>query len=213
MPNLLFDLDGTLADPIKAFAGSIEYAFDALKLERPPLEAIRKMIGPPLQTSLPEYLGPARAGLAPELLKQYRIHHGETGIYDYRLYPGMEETLRALRPRHRIFVATSKPTVYSKLIFEHFGKTELFEEIHGSELSGENSRKGDLIRHILSTHGLAAQDTIMIGDRKHDAIGAHENGVTSFGVAWGYGSEEELHAAGVHWLCRSWDELGKRLLQ
>ncbi len=37
----------------------------------------------------------------------------------------------------------------------------------------------------------------MIGDREHDAIGAKANGLASIGVTWGYGSREELLAAGV----------------
>lgn len=51
--NLLFDLDGTLADPMEAFAGSLDYAYDQLKLPRLPREEMRKLIGPPLHTLLP----------------------------------------------------------------------------------------------------------------------------------------------------------------
>ena len=32
----------------------------------------------------------------------------------------------------------------------------------------------------------------MIGDRKHDILGALANGVTAIGVLWGYGSAAEL---------------------
>ena len=38
----------------------------------------------------------------------------------------------------------------------------------------------------------------MIGDREHDMIGARQNGVASLGVLWGYGSREELAAAGAY---------------
>ena len=34
----------------------------------------------------------------------------------------------------------------------------------------------------------------MVGDRKHDLIGAKANKVTGLGVLWGYGSREELEA-------------------
>ena len=37
----------------------------------------------------------------------------------------------------------------------------------------------------------------MIGDRKTDILGALENGLIAVGVTWGYGSREELLAAGA----------------
>ncbi|REK52203.1 MAG: hypothetical protein C6W55_17095 [Thermobacillus sp.] len=35
-----------------------------------------------------------------------------------------------------------------------------------------------------------------IGDRKHDIIGANNNGIDSISAGYGYGSEEELRGAG-----------------
>ena len=37
----------------------------------------------------------------------------------------------------------------------------------------------------------------MVGDRRHDIAGAHANGVRALGVLWGYGSRDELEAAGA----------------
>jgi phosphoglycolate phosphatase len=36
------------------------------------------------------------------------------------------------------------------------------------------------------------KDFIMIGDRKHDIIGANNTGIHSIGVTYGYGSHDEL---------------------
>jgi len=38
----------------------------------------------------------------------------------------------------------------------------------------------------------------MVGDRSHDMIGARANGVRAIGVLWGYGSRDELSAAGAN---------------
>jgi len=35
-------------------------------------------------------------------------------------------------------------------------------------------------------------EVIMIGDRKHDILGAKECGIASLGVAWGFAPEHEL---------------------
>lgn len=205
--NLLFDLDGTLAEPWAAFSQSLDYAFRELGLEPLARERVRGLIGPPLHLQLPEILGAGRAHLAPEVMRLYREHHGREGIYAYAFYPGMAETLRALAGSHRLFVATSKPWVYAREIFRHLRATDLFEEIYGSELSGERAKKGELISYILSERRLAAGETVMIGDRRHDLIGARENGMRAIGVLWGYGSEAELRGAQADWVCASWDEL------
>ena len=40
-------------------------------------------------------------------------------------------------------------------------------------------------------------NTVMIGDRSHDIVGANANSVASIGVLWGYGDLAELTAAGA----------------
>jgi phosphoglycolate phosphatase len=41
----------------------------------------------------------------------------------------------------------------------------------------------------------------MIGDRSHDVLGAKANGMAAIGVTYGYGSRDELVAAGARHLC------------
>lgn len=40
----------------------------------------------------------------------------------------------------------------------------------------------------------------MIGDRKHDMIGAQENHMACIGVTYGYGSAQELQQAGATYI-------------
>jgi phosphoglycolate phosphatase len=204
--NLLFDLDGTLADPMEAFAGSLDFAFDQLGIPRLPRAEIRTLIGPPLHLALPRLLR-EKAHLADEALRLYRQHHGEIGIYKYEFYRGMDAAIKTLGKDHRLFVATSKPRVYAEALLKFFGKSAYFEQIYGSELSGVNSKKGDLIRHAMTEQNLNPSETVMIGDREHDIIGANENKIASIGVLWGYGSLEELSKAGAGAIVSEWDEL------
>ena len=71
----------------------------------------------------------------------------------------------------------------------------------GSELDGRRSDKTDLLGYALQTTGVDPSQTMMIGDRSHDMIGARNNGMTALGVLYGYGSEEELRGAGAHHVC------------
>ena len=95
-------------------------------------------------------------------------------------------------------VATSKLKTYAGDIIDHFDLRRYFQVLHGSELDGRNSAKGDLVGHILATERLDAADAIMIGDRSHDIVGASANGVASIGVLWGYGDLAELYGRRRH---------------
>lgn len=53
---------------------------------------------------------------------------------------------------------------------------------------------------------------IMIGDRKHDILGAKANNIKSIGVLYGYGDYDELLAAGADFIIKNIDELEKFLL-
>jgi phosphoglycolate phosphatase len=50
-------------------------------------------------------------------------------------------------------------------------------------------------------------DAVMVGDRAQDIVAARAHGLHSIGVLWGYGSREELVAAGAAALCARPGEL------
>ena len=49
----------------------------------------------------------------------------------------------------------------------------------------------------------------MVGDRKHDIIGAKLNGVDSCAVLFGFGSREEFEEAGADYIVEKPSEIGK----
>jgi phosphoglycolate phosphatase len=94
-------------------------------------------------------------------------------------------------------VATSKNKNYARRILDHFDLSRFFVAIHGAEPDGARSNKGELIAYVLERHAIDARSAAMVGDREHDARGAKRAGVRAIGVLWGYGSREELAAAGA----------------
>ncbi|MNV96941.1 5'-nucleotidase [compost metagenome] len=66
-----------------------------------------------------------------------------------------------------------------------------------------------MIRHLLAEEGLERSDTLMIGDRKHDLIGANRNGLHGAGVGYGFGSREELLGEAPAYYFASLDELDR----
>jgi len=200
MTTIYFDLDGTLTDPKLGITCSIQYALSKLDRPPPPEDELTWCIGPPLRAILKTLLGTDE--LAGKALSLYRERFADIGILENEIYPGIENTLSTLaKSGRRLFVATSKPSVYAKRVIGHFKLTAYFERVFGSELDGRRSDKTDLLGYALQTMRVDPSQAVMIGDRSHDMIGARNNGMTAVGVLYGYGSKEELVAAGAHHVC------------
>ncbi|WP_153768625.1 HAD hydrolase-like protein [Labrenzia sp. CE80] len=191
--TVLFDLDGTLTDPFEGITRSIQYALERMGAEVPAEEDLRWCIGPPLWDSFSVLLDTQDRAIQDEAVVFYRERFTVTGLYENTLIEGIDGLVSDLvADGRKLFVATSKPHAYAGKIVEHFGLMPYFGKVYGSELDGTRSAKAELIEHILSEEGLSASDCAMIGDRKHDLIGANANNVDGFGVMWGYGSRDEL---------------------
>jgi phosphoglycolate phosphatase len=198
--TLLFDLDGTLTDPKRGITRCIQFAMREIGEAVPPADDLTWCIGPPLLASLETLTGDQdRARRALDL---YRERFTAEGLYENRLYDDIPAALATLRATgHRLIVATSKPTVFAVRVIRHFGLEACFEAVHGSELDGRLSDKRELLAWIAAHHHLDVARTVMIGDRRHDIDGARENRMASIGVLYGYGSRDELLAAGANIMC------------
>lgn len=198
--DILFDLDGTLLDPKPGILGSIQYALRRLGAPVPPIDDLAWAIGPPLRTTFPRLLGDAAR--TKEAVALYRENYRNGAIYDAVVYPGIPQALDDLTAAGcRLIIATAKPHPFARPIVEHFDLARHFTSIHGPELDGTNDSKADLIAHIIACEGVRPEAAIMIGDRQMDVAAAARNGMRTVGVTWGYGSSEELTAAGAAVLC------------
>ncbi len=192
--NILFDLDGTLTDPREGIINSILYALDRLGIEESRINDLNGFIGPPLRDSfIKRYNLSERMG--DKALKLYREYFGTKGIFENRLYEDIYDVLESLyEHKFRIFLATSKPTVYAIEILKHFNLDRFFTDITGSNLDNTRTDKSEVIAHVVTSNSLITSHSVMIGDRKHDLIGARNNNMRSVAVTYGYGTKEELMA-------------------
>lgn len=196
---IFFDLDGTLTDPKVGITRCIRHALGALGVTPPDADDLTWCIGPPLMESFKSMLGDD--ALAAVALQHFRARFSEIGLYENRLYDGVPEALQWLSGRGiSLFVATSKPQVYAEQIVEHFGLAACFEGVFGPTLRGDRVRKTDLLQWALRETAVKAETAAMVGDRSHDMVGATDNGMRTVGVLYGYGSREELEAAGAQLL-------------
>ena len=196
--NILFDLDGTLTDPGLGITNSVMHALRKFGIHESNREKLYPFIGPPLLDSFMTFYGMTREQ-AEEAIAGFREYFSVQGILENEPYPGIHETLARLKERgRRLVVATSKPEPFALRILDHFGLRQYFTLVAGSTMDESRVRKGDVIHYALSRlPGAVPENTVMVGDRKHDVLGAKENGLACVGVLFGYGGRQELEEAGA----------------
>ncbi len=210
--DILFDLDGTLTDPMLGITKSVRYALAHFNISVDSLESLTPFIGPPLKESFRKFYGFSEAD-AETALAKYREYFAETGIFENQVYEGIPQLLSQLKQENkRLFLATSKPTVYAKRILEHFQLDAFVDFVGGSLLSGERVEKPDVIDYVLKENNIKPENAVMVGDRCFDMTAGHELGLKTIGVLYGYGSLQELKGAGADYLADSVSELAELLL-
>jgi phosphoglycolate phosphatase len=209
---VLFDLDGTLTASGPGITRSAASALESVG--RPPLgtAVLQGFIGPPLFDSFREIAGldetTARAALV-----AYRRYFVDRGMFENAVYPGMTALLQTLiEAGRRLAVTTAKPLPYALPIIEHFALSKYFEGVYGPTADDDGIDKKAVVAQALNAMAIDdCTDVVLVGDRSHDVVGAHENGIACIGALWGYGSLAELAAAGADALAADVDELATLL--
>lgn len=213
MKTILFDLDGTLTDPKEGITKGVQYALKCYGIIEEDLDKLLCFIGPPLKEQFMKYCG-FDEKKAEDAVSKYRELYSESGIFQNKVYEGVEELLRLLKDKgYRLAVASSKPEVFVKKIIEKYGISQYFEIAVGSELNGERSNKAEVIFEALRQLKIEDKsEVVMVGDREHDIIGAKKNNIKSVGVCFGYGEKKELEEAGADFIAKDIDELKNILI-
>lgn len=206
--TILFDLDGTLTDPGIGITNSVAYALNKFGISVADKTELYKFIGPPLKDSFMKYYGfdQNKALLA---VDYYREYFSEKGIFENKIYDGVQEVLFDIKNSGRkIALATSKPELFAKQILDYFNLTEYFDFVGGATMDSSRNTKGDVINYTLQNLKIKDLSTVvMVGDREHDIIGAKQAGIDSIGVLFGYGDRKELENAGAVYIAKTVKEI------
>ncbi len=191
-PSLfLFDLDGTISDPLEGIARSMNYALASLGYQVRPIPELGKYIGPPLDDAFMDITGSENPSVINDLIVKFRERYAEIGYSENRLYPGVREVLQTLAEHaYPMGICTTKRQDFAEKILRRFELRDYFQFISGGDVGVKKWRQ---IESLLAER-IILQSALMIGDRAFDLTAAHKNGLNAAGVLWGYGSKAELEA-------------------
>lgn len=202
--KLLFDLDGTISDPLEGIWLSINYALQSHGYLPLPMSEVARYVGPPLDESFASIVGTIDQKLINDLIYKYRENYREVGFLKNRIYDGMKDIITELSLRQiPMAICTSKISEFAEKILRHFGIREQFAFISSGEIGLKKSQQ---IASLLSGSQID-NETIMIGDRSVDITAAHQNGIRAAAVSWDHGSREELEAENPEYYLKSPSEL------
>lgn len=204
--NVLFwDLDGTIADSGAGITASMNEVFATVGVEALSDVEIRRVIGPPLQTTMPELL--SRRGLdvarSEEFIHEYRRVYIERHLPHTSVIDGMRDVIETLSEHWHLAVVTAKPQPQAEVAVRATGLDHHMVTVVGPAADAPVHKSvllrralADVDRELGVTPHL--EECWMIGDRNHDIEAGVQVGTRAAGVLWGFGDHEELSSAGAH---------------
>ena len=201
---ILFDLDGTLSDPLVGIGRSINYALEHFGFAPLDLARLAQYVGPPIDETFASLTGVSSDADIRALVAKFRERYSDVGYSENVLYPDVADAIAHLADADvPLGICTSKREDFADRILQMFGLREHFAFVSGGDVGIAKWQQME----ALVAAGRIGPATLMVGDRATDLIAAHRNGLQSAGVLWGYGSEAELARERPHYVFRTAAEL------
>ena len=188
MASILVDVDGTLIDSYPGIRAGFIRGMEALGLEVPGEDFLRKIPGPPMRDSF------AAAGLSAaeveRAMQAYSDYMSSVGWREFTVFPGVGELLKGWKALGlHICTATSKSERFARLALEDAELMPHVDFLGAANHEVGRATKIEVIEYVLA-HA-SPSHPLMVGDRMHDFDGAAHFGLPSVAVTWGYGDEGE----------------------
>lgn len=189
--SIIFDLDGTLWDSTEGVA----LAFNKVLVDYPEVsetvttQKLQSLFGLPLDVIAVKLFQNVSEERAIDIMAkcceyecEYLAEHGAI------LYNGLEETLKKLNEKYKLFIVSNCQEGYIQCFFKAYPQLEQYFD--DFEYPGRTGKfKADNIRIITKRNGL--KNPIYVGDIQGDANASKEAGVDFCFARYGFGDVQE----------------------
>ncbi len=212
---VVFDLDGTLVDSEAHIVVAMQAAFEQHDLPGPGRQAVRQVVGLSLAAAI-ERLAPRQPEpVRSQLGETYRRNFLNSRTPDNHepLFPGVVETLDGLgRAGYLLGIATGKSMQGLRAVLASHQLADRFVTLQTPD-HGPGKPHPDMLNRAMDEAGVAAGDTVVVGDTSYDMTMSASAGVAAIGVSWGYHAVEDLVEAGAAHVIDRFDQLEAAVVQ
>lgn len=204
---IIFDFDGTLINSVKDLANALNKMLKHFNLSPLTIEQVIPFVGngakPLVKRSLEQSMqnksdeSMQDKEVSEELLEQaveiFLTAYQKKYCEETYTYPGVVETLDFLDKKgYKMVIATNKPFRFIEPILEKLSIKQFFKYwIGGDSLALKKPNAAPLF-HLADRMNTKIEKCIMVGDSKNDILTAHNAGMDSIGLTYGYNYNENI---------------------
>lgn len=216
-PLVIFDLDGTLIDTAPDLIDSLNHTIAAAGLAPVTFDDLTHLVGQGVRVMIRRAFDLRKTPLdeptANRLFDRFMEHYEAHMPGKSRPYAGVAECLDRLSAAGmRLAICTNKLEQLALPLIERLGLSDRFAAMTCGDTF--SVRKPDA-RHILGTIERAGGDpaaSVMVGDSVNDILAAHNAGVPSIAVSFGY-SDVAVETLDPGHVISGYDELTAELVE
>jgi phosphoglycolate phosphatase len=186
---LLFDLDGTLVDTLPDLTNALNEVLRERGYAPLSPAEVKPMIGDGMPTLLARGFAARGADAAeaaavrPRFIEIYEANASKLS----RPYPGVPETLAALRARgYATAVATNKPHHATGEVLRGMGLADLFDGYAGGDRFAVKKPDPGHLLGLIDALGGDPKRAVMTGDSENDALSARAASIALILMRYGY---------------------------
>lgn len=200
---IIWDMDGTLVDSREVIQRAMERAFEAHDLSPPAYEQTRKTVGLGLSEAcaqlVPKTFDMVELPALVATYKQVFVQRRTEADFIEPLYEGAFAALEARREEGCLqAIATGRARRGIEAICEmHPGMRDFFDTTWSAD-DGPGKPHPFMVDAAMDALGVTPDQAVMVGDATFDILMGRAAKVHTLGVSWGFGTAQELEAAGAH---------------
>lgn len=194
---IVFDLDGTLLDTLGDLTNAVNAALKAYGYPLRTKEEVRSFVGDGVVKLLERASGETGERCKP-MISYFQSYYREHCKEETKPYEGILPLIRVLKKQGKILaVVSNKPDYAVKLLAEEYFLGMMQAAVGENEPSVRKKPAPDSLFTVMEENGVAAEETLYVGDSEVDIQTAKNAGVKCVSVVWGFKDEDFLKENGA----------------
>lgn len=193
---VIFDLDGTIIDSLDDLSAATNHMLSDLGEKNMSKKEVRQLIGQGARRLVERAIPDASAEEIERGLSLFLAYNEEHIVDKTRLYPGVIETLDALRRQgRRLAVISNKNVSLCRKVMHTLRVESFFTSVIGADSLPFRKPSPQPVLKMLEEYLVAPGNAVIIGDSINDIAAGKAAGVVTVGCTYGYGETAELTEA------------------